>query len=117
MKNKKILLGMLILVFAFVLSSCKELDIFTVPDWAQGKWSINPGNNQTAQVEAATITDKEFIPTGELTTAIPLIKRTEVSYASDNKVLFDLIQVLPGDNAGEIKVGSGTVNITLYRMQ
>jgi len=108
MKNKKIWLGLIILTFVFVLSSCDLLkdEVITVPEWARGTWYINDNSSSVLQqIEVATITSKEFKPTQALTDLVSVVKKTEVTLASDNKVYFKAIQVTKGSNNNQILVG------------
>jgi len=116
MKNKKIWLGVIILIFVFILSSCGLFDD-DVPSWAIGKWYMieSVGVLDPLRPEAAEITKKEFIPKG-IVDNIPLIKRTDVTLVTANKVYFDLIVVSKG-SSGEIEVSFTGVpqSITLYK--
>ena len=89
MKNKKIWLGMLILVFIFVISSCDLLSP-TVPAWAIGKWKMSVLGS-SVKVDAAEITSSEFIPAEAL--QLLLFKRAEVTLVSGNTVSFGTTQV------------------------
>jgi len=112
MKNKKIWLGLIILVFVFALTSCE--DLFTVPDWAQGKWYLTSVGGSIRPV-AVEITDKEFIPKEELQN--PAFTRKEVTVVTDTSVVFDVITVKKsGSNITiEITGGLGGNPITLYK--
>ena len=111
MKNKKIWLGLIILVFVFALTSCE--DLFTVPDWAQGKWYITAVGGSLRPV-AVEITDKEFIPHDALEN--PLFTRKDVTIVNNDSVIFDIITVKKRGSDITISITGGAgVSIDLYK--
>jgi len=119
MKNKKIWLGLIILALVFTLSSCGE-DIFTVPEWARGDWYYVPTDILLAEFKAATITDKEFIPTSEFSDipgfSVIGVKRTSVTLVtSSGAVQFGTITVKKGSSPNTITVGISKATITLQQ--
>jgi len=121
MKNRRILLGILILAFALTVSSCSLVDdAFTVPTWARGTWYLTPKSelvniriDKALEIDAKTLT-----PLG-IMDAIPLLDKTDVTIVNNktNTVQFGLIQVKKGDKTGEIEVGLSPTPIwtTVYK--
>jgi len=113
MKNKNILLGLIILAFVFTGSSCDILgEIFTVPSWAQGNWTLS---STGVQAKAAEITSKEFIPS-VLLSMLPGIERKSVTWVTSDEVNFDLIGVKKGNNSKEIVVSYLAASVKLYKL-
>jgi len=105
MTNRKIWLGIIILIIAFSFTNC-ELDV-TVPTWAQGSWYLTPSLgvlDDALRPEAVKITSKEFIP-GAITEKIPLIERTTVTISTNNSVYFEAIEIKKTNDAKEVEIG------------
>jgi len=125
MKNKKIWLGLIIVVFAFTATNCDIFeDAFTVSKWARGTWYLTP-KSELVNIrvdKAVEITETEFIPSTALQ-ALPGIgehmKKKKVTVSTEKSVVFDVIEVKPGSTSSTITLGVTGMSlgepITLYK--
>jgi len=117
MINKKICLGMIILISALGISSCELFkELITVPEWAQGTWYLTPDSGilNVRLDKMVEITEKEFIPSG-IADTFPLIKRTNITVSTGNVVQFEQISVKKRNSPDEIEVGFLAATITVYK--